>query len=107
MAHPVELWPRLLQRREPIYTALHNFEHLEEHYAHQTALNILRVLDASNNLEKNHCPEVLHGKCCSFQNTKLWNHGWLLYRRKQKSDEGQKLQQELERCLEPVLQRAE
>jgi len=46
IVHPVELWPRL-QRREAYLTALHNFEHLDEHYTHQTTLNILRVLDAS------------------------------------------------------------
>ena len=46
LAHPVELWPRVLQR-EPWLWALRNFRHLgpQEKYANQTALNILRLLD--------------------------------------------------------------
>ena len=55
IAHPIEIWPRL-QRREAYLTALYNFEHLEEHYQHQTVLNILRVLDASNIWRQNKLP---------------------------------------------------
>lgn len=43
-AAPVLLWPRLL-RREIQLAALHNFDHFSEHYAHQTPLNILALLD--------------------------------------------------------------
>jgi hypothetical protein len=45
-AHPISLWPRLL-RREPYLLALRQFEHLNEYYAHQTALNIVNLLDAA------------------------------------------------------------
>ena len=46
LAHPVQLWPRIL-RREPWLWALRNFRHLgpQERYANQTSLNILRLLD--------------------------------------------------------------
>ena len=57
IAHPVEMWPNL-QRREAYLTALNNFEHLEEHYRHQTVLNILRVLDASNIWKQNKLPKT-------------------------------------------------
>jgi hypothetical protein len=43
--NPVFLWPRLL-RREAYVAALQCFEHLSEHYAHQTPLNILSLFDS-------------------------------------------------------------
>jgi hypothetical protein len=42
----IRLWPRM-QRRPEYLTALRCFEHLQEHYRHQTALNIVRLLDVS------------------------------------------------------------
>ena len=44
-ANPVLLWPRLLQR-ETHLSALRSFEPPNEHYAHQTPLNILSLLEA-------------------------------------------------------------
>ncbi len=49
LAHPVELWPRLLQR-ESYLSALKYFESAHDHYAHQTALNIVALLDAGKTL---------------------------------------------------------
>jgi len=44
LAHPVELWPRRQQR--PAYlSALRNFSHKHDYYAHQTSLNLLTLLD--------------------------------------------------------------
>ena len=102
LAHPIELWPRL-RRREPYLYALHNFEHLEEHYLHQTALNVLRVLDSRSLLGKP-VPESF-----ARQILRLPEHepleSWLatLPARASNLKEGQKLQQEVERCLEPAL----
>ena len=102
LAHPVELWPRL-RRREPYLYALHNFEHPEEHYAHQTALNILRILDSRWILAK---PV---SRSFARQILRLPEHelleSWLAALPTRASDpkEGQKLQQEVERCLEPAL----
>ncbi len=46
-AHPVELWPRIM-RREPYLSALRDFDVPErDHYRHQTALNIVALLDAA------------------------------------------------------------
>ncbi len=45
LAHPVELWPRLLGR-ETYLSALKHFGISHGHYAHQTSLNIVTLLDA-------------------------------------------------------------
>jgi Peptidase family M28 len=42
---PIELWPRLL-RREVYLSALHAFESKADDYKHQTAFNILSLLDS-------------------------------------------------------------
>ncbi len=47
MKDPVELWPRLL-RRELYLSALRDFNHGTDHYAHQTSMNILSLADAWN-----------------------------------------------------------
>jgi hypothetical protein len=48
LAHPVELWPRLL-RREPHHDAVHLFKHLHAHghdqRPHQTSRNVRKLLD--------------------------------------------------------------
>ena len=45
MSHPVELWPRML-RRELYLSALHDFNTHNDHYAHQTSLNIISLLES-------------------------------------------------------------
>ena len=46
LAHPIELYPRLLER--PVYlSALRHLDETRDHYRHQTALNIHTVLDMS------------------------------------------------------------
>ena len=46
LAHPIELYPRLLER--PVYlSALRHLDERRDHYRHQTALNILTILDMS------------------------------------------------------------
>jgi len=45
MAHPVELWPRM-QKRELHLSALHDFNTHNDHYAHQTSLNIISLLES-------------------------------------------------------------
>jgi hypothetical protein len=55
IARPVELWPRL-QQREAYLAALRNFGHLEENYSHQTAFNLLRVLDTAKIWHQKYLP---------------------------------------------------
>jgi len=42
---PLELWPRLLKRQAYLF-ALRDFENEHDHYAHETALNLVSLLDA-------------------------------------------------------------
>jgi len=44
MTHPVELWPRM-QKRELYLSALHDFNTHNDHYVHQTSLNIISLLE--------------------------------------------------------------
>ncbi|MGC1389636.1 MAG: M28 family peptidase [Bacteroidales bacterium] len=44
MSNPVELWPRM-QKRDLYLSALHDFNSVNDHYAHQTSFNILSLLD--------------------------------------------------------------
>jgi hypothetical protein len=96
------LWPRLRQRESYIY-ALHNFEHLEEHYAHQTALNILRVLDAhlswGKPVPRSFARQIL--RIPEHESLESWLA--TLPARASNPKEGEKLQEEVERCLEPAL----
>ncbi len=48
MSHPVELWPRIL-KRELYLSALHDFNTLTDHYAHQTSLNIISLFESYGN----------------------------------------------------------
>lgn len=45
MTRPVELWPRLM-RRGPYLSALRDFNTGNDHYAHQTSMNILSLMDS-------------------------------------------------------------
>lgn len=44
MSSPVELWPRM-QKRDIYLSALHDFNACNDHYAHQTAFNIISLLE--------------------------------------------------------------
>ncbi len=102
IAHPVELCPRLLRRNAYLW-ALHNFEHIEEHYAHQTALNILRILDASKIWQNKRLPRSFARQMVHLQEHETLE-SWLaaLPEKGKNTDEVQKLSTELEQCLEPV-----
>ncbi|MCX6254772.1 MAG: M28 family peptidase [Bacteroidia bacterium] len=45
VSHPVELWPRM-QKREVYLSALHDFNTHNDHFAHQTSLNIYSLLES-------------------------------------------------------------
>ena len=100
LGHPVELWPRL-QRREPYLFALHDFNHIEEHYVHQTALNIMRVLDCNKLLGKPVPRSFAHRILRLPENEPL--ETWLstLPAKAANPEEGEKLRREIESCLEP------
>ena len=101
IAHPVELWPRL-QRREAYLTALHNFEHLEEHYTHQTTLNILRVLDAAKIWPQKYLPRSFARQMLHLQEHETLE-SWLtaLPEQTKNTDDVRNLCRELECCIAP------
>jgi hypothetical protein len=102
LAHPVELWPRLL-RREPYLWALRNFEHLQERYKHQTALNILRLLDTWRRREYKPLPRSFARQVLRLAEREPLET-WLSGLPEKASDpaEGRQLQEVLENCLEPT-----
>lgn len=102
LAHPVELWPRML-RREPYLWALRNYEHLDERYRHQTALNILRLLDTwrrwgQKPLSRSFARQVL--RLAEREPLETWLAG--LAEKASNPAEGRQLQEVLERCLDPA-----
>jgi hypothetical protein len=99
--NPVELWPRLLDR-EPYRLALRNYGHLEEHYSHQTVLNILRVLDAWRRWGKNPLPRDFARQILRLPEREPLET-WLdsLPASAIRADEGQTVRKSLEQCLEP------
>ena len=102
IAHPVELWPRL-QQREPYLTALHNFGHLEEHYTHQTTLNILRVMDTAGMWPQKYLPagftrQMLHLQ--EHETLEQWLAG--LPEKAKNTDEVKNLCRDVEACIEPA-----
>ena len=55
LAHPIELYPRLLER--PTYlSALRHLDDKRDYYRHQTALNILTILDMSERWPEQRLP---------------------------------------------------
>jgi hypothetical protein len=54
-AHPIELFPRLLAR-EPYLSALKYLQSDHDHYTHQTALNVVALLDAWQALDGKSLP---------------------------------------------------
>jgi hypothetical protein len=51
MSNPVELWPRM-QKRDLYLSALHDFNTVNDHYAHQTSFNIISLLESWKMQEK-------------------------------------------------------
>jgi hypothetical protein len=45
MSNPIELWPRM-KKRDLYLSSLHDFNACNDHYAHQTAFNIISLLES-------------------------------------------------------------
>lgn len=50
MTDPVELWPRM-QKRSLYLSAIHDFNNCNDHFAHQTAFNIITLLESREMLD--------------------------------------------------------
>ena len=101
-ANPVILWPRLL-RRETYLSALQSFDHLTEHYAHQTPLNILALLDGfrlggGRPLSREFARSLL--RLAEHETLDIWLSS--LPQRAYEPAPGKMLGQELERLIEPA-----
>jgi hypothetical protein len=64
MSDPVELWPRML-KRDIYLSALHDFNTNNDHYTHQTSLNIIslfesRILENNKLLERSFAQNLLN-----------------------------------------------
>ena len=101
-ATSIELWPRLLDRK-PYQWALSNFNYLRERYRHQTALNIVRLLDVCRRWEDKPLPRDIARKILRLPEQESLG-SWLasLPEKASNHEEGEGLRQELERCLEPA-----
>lgn len=75
VAHPVELYPRLLQR--PVYLdALRYIDDTHDHYRHQTALNVLTILDMSARWNEHRLPRSFAGQMLRIaqeENVREWS----------------------------------
>jgi hypothetical protein len=100
-ANPVILWPRLL-RRQTYLSALQSFDHLTEHYAHQTPLNILTLLDSfrlggGRPLSRDFARSLL--RLAEHETLDIWISS--LPQRAHEPSSGKVLQQELDKLIEP------
>jgi hypothetical protein len=100
LTQPVELWPRLL-RRDLYLSALQNFDHLHDHYAHQTPLNILSLLDSwqlgnKQPLRRSFAHHLL--RIAKNETLDEWLNS--LPKRTHDSKEGRRIQKELEKIME-------
>jgi hypothetical protein len=96
------LWPRLL-RRAPYLAALDQFEHLREHYTHQTAFDVLALLAASASGAGKPLPRDFARALLRLAEDKRLED-WLaeLPARAAERAEGERLKNELEGLLEPT-----
>ncbi|MHB1423458.1 MAG: M28 family metallopeptidase [Gemmataceae bacterium] len=102
LAHPVELWPRLL-RREPYLQTLDLFQHAHDRHYRQTALNVRLLLDAWHLRGERPLPRSL-ARQLLLPEAEHSLEAWLgsLPARSLDQQRGQGLVAMLERCLEPA-----
>jgi len=102
LAHPVELWPRLLHR-EPYLETLELFQHAHDHHYRQTALNVRLLLDAWHLRGQRPLPRSL-ARQLLLPEAEHSLEAWLgsLPARSIDPLRGKRLVETLERCLQTV-----
>jgi hypothetical protein len=101
MSDPVELWPRM-QKRDLYISALHDFNTLNDYYAHQTSFNIITLLEMWNLLNRKAIQRTFAGKLLNISKHKTLEH-WLDeldIHLTDRSKAGQ-MRSELEKIIEP------
>lgn len=101
MAHPVELWPRLL-RRGLYLSALLDFNTGNDHYAHQTSMNILSLLDSRQMPERRPLTRSYARSLLNISNNKTLEQ-WLdeLSKSGNTPESGRRMCEALEKMIEP------
>jgi hypothetical protein len=101
LAHPVELWPRLL-RRAPYLEALSDFGR-HDHYVHQTSFNLISLLDAHTWAGGRQLPERFARAMLRISDSETLAD-WLasLEERADDAAQGRRLRQALAPILEPA-----
>jgi hypothetical protein len=100
LAHPIELYPRLLKR--PAYlSALRHLDEKHDHYRHQTALNIMTILDMAQLWHEPHLPRSFARQLLRMAKEEHV-HDWLAVVRDRLTQPiaGQRLLSEIERRVE-------
>jgi hypothetical protein len=102
MASPVELWPRFL-RREIYLSALHDFNTINDHYAHQTSKNLLSLFDSWNKqgrkpLARSYAHKLLN--MSKHKSLEEWLDHLVIHSKTREAYEN--MRSELERIIEPL-----
>ena len=102
MASPVEFWPRFL-RREIYLMALHDFNTVNDHYAHQTSRNLLSLFDSYQKqgrkpLERSYAHKLLN--MSKHKSLEQWLDTLIIHSKSEESY--RKMRTELERIIEPA-----
>ena len=102
MSAPVELWPRFL-RREIYLMVLHDFNTVNDHFAHQTSKNILSLFDSWQKQGRKPLKRSYAYKLLNVSKHKTLEQ-WLedLPAHCQSKESYQRIREELERIIEPV-----
>jgi hypothetical protein len=101
MSQPVELWPRM-QNREIYFSALHDFNNHNDHYAHQTSHNIISLLENWENRKKKPLSRAFAHKLLNISKHKTLNQ-WLdeLDIHSTSSEKSEGMRKVIEKIIEP------
>ncbi len=104
LAKPIELWPRL-HRRKTHLMAIHNIDCKHDHYKHQTAFNIINLIEHSEKLGGKPLPYDFARNLVRFGKHKSLEH-WLedLPNHAKDIETGKFLKEEVSKVIEPVHQ---
>jgi hypothetical protein len=102
MSHPVELWPRMLQR-DLYLSALHDFNAGNDYYTHQTPMNILSLLDTWEMQNRNPLSRSYAASLLNISRQKSLEQ-WLddLNLNSKSSEKTKKMKDSLEKIIQPL-----
>ena len=102
LANPIELWPRLYRRKTHLL-AIHDIDCKHDHYTHQTAFNIINLLDHFEKLGGNPLPYDFARHLIRFGKHASLEH-WLedLPNHAKNLEIGKFLKEEVTKVIEPA-----